>query len=106
MKRALCAINNARGPVISAYSGRASDRTPAYAAGVDITHRTLNALKRRGLVKVVRTDPGRHVLQYGQRGHRVVHWVDLYWELTDAGRAATTCTESAEAKPRKRKARR
>lgn len=87
MQRALCAISRARSPVISIYSGHTSDCEPAHAAGTTITNRTLEALKRRGLVEVTRAEPGRHVLRYGRYGYRTVHWVDRRWELTPAGRA-------------------
>lgn len=90
MAEALCAMANADRPVISVFSGRRGESEPAHVAGVSITNRTLDALKRRGLVTVVKTESGRQVRRWGQRGHRVAHWVDRHWELTNKG-AAIAC---------------
>jgi hypothetical protein len=80
MAEALCAISRR-----STHSTIGYETASAYADGVRITHQTLTALQRRGLIKGTKVGSVKRSVR-SPRGRRVVESTDIRWDLTKKGK--------------------
>lgn len=82
MAEALCAMRNTNRSVVSIREfGRTGTSEPAYAERTRITNRTLEALQKRGLVRVVATHRGSETRRWARHV-----WLERRRELTDEGK--------------------